>query len=523
MKGTLVIVGLGPGSPELISAGALEHLKQAPHLWLRTEVHPLTRMLRSLGLVFRSFDYLYETAGDFDQVYDGIVAELLGQLDQEGQVTYAVPGHPLVAEESVRRLLDMSTKSGRQVRIIPSMSCLDAVYASLHLDPCRGVAAHDALEVRDARVDTRVGNLFAQVYNRLTASDLKLKLMNRYPDDHPITLVRAAGVSGEERLRTLPLHRLDTVTWIDHLTSVYVPPLGPTSGNEREPDGRPVLPGQASHRRDTCNPNRENVFERLVALVRRLRSENGCPWDRCQTHESIRRYLVEEAYEVVDAIDSGDPGELREELGDLLLQIVFHAQMSQEQGLFDIDLVIEGLITKMIRRHPHVFSGAEAGDPETVLRRWEELKLREKQGLGEGPRSQGAASLFKGIPTHLPALTLAERVQSKTARVGFEWDSTEGAVQKVLEEFRELAHAWESSGKDAHEHEFGDLLFALVNVARYLKLDPEAALRKASRRFVRRFSYVEAKAAEENKSLSEMSLTEMDRLWEQAKALEDDH
>jgi len=246
-------------------------------------------------------------------------------------------------------------------------------------------------------------------------------------------------------------------------------------------------------------------FGRLVEVVARLRRE--CPWDRKQTHESIRPYLIEEAYEVAEAIGSGDDGELKEELGDLLLQVVFHARMAEERGAFSVGDVVKGLVEKLVRRHPHVFGEVEVEDAEEVLERWEEIKKKE-----------GRESLLDGVPRSLPALLRARRVQEKASKVGFDWERAEGALGKLGEELGELEDAMRSGDRVRAEEELGDLLFSVVNLSRFLGLDPEWALHKAIDKFVARFKKVEEELAERGRDPREATLEEMDRIWDETKA-----
>ncbi|MGB9840148.1 nucleoside triphosphate pyrophosphohydrolase [Thermovenabulum sp.] len=251
-------------------------------------------------------------------------------------------------------------------------------------------------------------------------------------------------------------------------------------------------------------------FEKLVDIMAKLRGEGGCPWDKAQTHESLKPFLIEEAYEVIDAVDAENPEILKEELGDLLLQIVFHSRIAEEEGRFSINDVIEKICDKMIRRHPHIFGEVKADTPEEVLKNWEDIKKEEKDF------SSYAESMDR-LPEQLPALMKAFKVQEKAARVGFDWDSVDGALNKVYEELQEIQEVYKSEKSEKIKEEIGDLLFAVVNVARFLKVDPELALRDATKKFVKRFKYVEEEAKRQNKDLSKMTLEEMDILWEQGK------
>lgn len=255
-------------------------------------------------------------------------------------------------------------------------------------------------------------------------------------------------------------------------------------------------------------------LSRLVEIMHKLRAEDGCPWDRKQTHRSLRTYLIEEAYEVIQAIDNQDDDELCEELGDVLLQVVFHSEIADERRRFNINHVLEGIIEKLIRRHPHVFGSVEAKDSETVLRNWERIKQTEHAEDADG---EGQVSILHNIAGAMPALMRAVKVQSKASRVGFDWPDVEGALSKVAEELSELEEARNAGDIDAVEEEVGDTLFALVNVARFLKVDPEIALGKAVDKFIGRFQYVEDEAERSNRHLEEMTLEEMDMLWEESK------
>jgi tetrapyrrole methylase family protein/MazG family protein len=244
----------------------------------------------------------------------------------------------------------------------------------------------------------------------------------------------------------------------------------------------------------------------------RLRGENGCPWDREQTHASIKPYLLEETYEVLESIDENDPAKLEEELGDLALQVVFHAQMADEAGLFTIADVLRGINEKLRRRHPHIFGDVKADTAQEVLFNWEQIKKLERE------KAQGHASLLDGVPRELPALLRAHRLQEKASRVGFDWNEARQVFQKVEEELAELQAAMESEQPDRMEAELGDLLFSLVNLGRFIAVNPEDALRKTIARFIARFQYIEEELAKRGTAPGQVTLEEMDALWAEAKA-----
>jgi tetrapyrrole methylase family protein/MazG family protein len=252
----------------------------------------------------------------------------------------------------------------------------------------------------------------------------------------------------------------------------------------------------------------KNNFERLVEIMSLLRSENGCPWDRVQTHQSLLPYLIEEAYEVLDSVEAEDDSKLKEELGDLLLQVVFHSQIAREEGRFDIEEVIENLISKLKVRHPHVFKNKEKLTPQQVVDNWEHIKKKTKNRM-----------VLSGIPRELPALIKAFRVQEKVGRLGFDWQKADDIFEKIEEEIGEFKDVRKKKNEKELEGELGDIFFSLVNLSRHLGINPEMVLRKTISKFTKRFNYIEKELSKKGKSLKETSLAEMDRLWEEAKRI----
>ncbi|MBU7007797.1 nucleoside triphosphate pyrophosphohydrolase [Phosphitispora fastidiosa] len=492
----LLIVGLGPGDVDLISIGTFEKIKNARKLLLRTGKHPAAEELRSMGLEFETFDHLYERYGDFAEIYSEIAVEVV-RLAGEGPVVFAVPGNPLVGEEAVLRIIQLALEANLSYEIVPAMSFLDPVLTGLGLDLSGGLKLVDGLQLAGeernpaANPDPLVSNIIMQVYNSRVASEVKLSLMEFYPDEHPVTVISAAGAADQVRIEEIPLFELDRLPWVDHLTCVHVPPyLESKSMVSRYP------------------------ADRLVGLLEILRSEAGCPWDKDQTHTSLKKYLVEETYEVIDAIEEGNMYKVCEELGDLLLQIAFHAQIAAEQGFFDMNDVIGVIADKLIRRHPHVFGDTYVRNSEEVSIKWEEIKKNELKEKGETRNS-----LLDGIPNHMPALMKADKIQRRAAKVGFDWSDYRGALDKVSEELMEVCEAIDSGNSDKVREEIGDILFAVVNLARFKKIDPEEALALTNRKFKNRFVFMEESASNSGKDLSKMSLDELDRLWNNAKLM----
>ncbi|MDK2887353.1 MAG: tetrapyrrole methylase family protein / MazG family protein [Thermoanaerobacter sp.] len=488
MEAKVTVVGLGPGAPGHLSLSVWEVLRKAERIFLRTGQHPVVPWLVKEGISFATFDNFYETGRDFQEIYRRM-ADTLFREAAGGPLVFAVPGHPLVAEETVGIILEEGPRRGLKVEVLPAMSFVDVICSALGLDPAGGLHLVDGLRLDQQEPVPGVGNIIFQVYSRLVASDVKLALMEYYPDSHPVMVIRAAGVPGLERIEKHPLYELDRLDWFDHLTSLYLPPCPEVAGRCRYP------------------------LDSLVEVMATLRSEKGCPWDREQTHRSLRRYLLEEAYEVLEAIDQEDMYKLCEELGDLLLQIIFHSQLAREKGFFDINDVVKEITEKMIRRHPHVFGSVKVRNSAEVLVNWEQIKARE--GGGKKP-----VSILKEVPRSLPALLQASSLQNCAARVGFDWPDYRGALEKVDEELREVKQAISRGMKAELEKELGDLLFAVVNLSRLLGVEAEAALFGTINRFRRRFQYIEERARQHGREVSSFTLDQLDAWWEEAKRME---
>ena len=255
-----------------------------------------------------------------------------------------------------------------------------------------------------------------------------------------------------------------------------------------------------------------NDLYRLVEVMRRLRGKNGCPWDREQTHQSIKKNLIEEAYEAVESIDNNNYQELKEELGDILLQVVFHSQIGSDNDEFEINEVLRTIIKKLIRRHPHVFSDKEVSSSSEVLSNWEDIKKEERK-----EKLTNSISIFSNIPKILPALHYAYEIQNRASRLGFDWEDTTGVIDKLKEEFVELNTEIEAESNEGLSEELGDLLFSIVNLSRHLDIDSEKSLRDTCKKFIKRFDYMEKYAEENNLDFKKLSLEEKDRLWEIAK------
>ena len=439
----VVVCGLGPGPTDLVTTATVDAVARIPHRYLRTARHP------SAGVVGDAvaFDALYEKADTFDEVYDGIVEELVAAAGAHGEVLYAVPGSPAVAESTVERL----RADGRvEVEVLPALSFLDLAWDRLGVDPLdAGVRLVDAHRFATEAAGERGPLLVAQCDTRDVLSDVKLLLGEVETAGEPadVVVLQRLGLP-DESVVTVPWDDLDRTVEPDHLTSVYVPRLAAPIAGE---------------------------VAAFAEVVRRLRAE--CPWDREQDHHSLRRHLLEEAYEVLEAIDHLDVDagtgfdDLEEELGDLLFQVVFHATLAAEEGQFTLADVTRGINDKLVQRHPHVFGDAESGSPEELMVTWEQAKKREK----------GRASVMDGIPATLPALLYALKVQKKAASEGVDW--------------RDLVDVEGDAGSDSAGaggdgdagRDLGRRLLALVDEARAADVDPESALRIAAERIRDRY------------------------------------
>lgn len=482
------VIGLGTGGLNDLDQSLYGKLKEAGTIYMRTKDFPLAKFLEEQGIKIISFDSVYEKEGDFESVYRSICKQLIDRLEQERRIIYCVPGHPRVAERTVRILMEEGETKGFQVKILGGHSFLDQAFISFGFDPIDGFLLLDGTSLRDSDLNPSQHTLIAQIYDRMVASDVKLTLMSFYPDEYPVWIGSYLGTDREE-LTKMPLFQIDQEGNWNNFSLLYVPPV------EDE---------QVLYRR----------FSYVKDIVATLRSPEGCPWDREQTHQSLRKYLIEETYEVLEAIDVADPDALQEELGDLLLQILLHSQIAEEDGYFNIFDVINTLSEKLIRRHPHVFAENKINNTNEALTNWQNMKNKEKRLKGINPEY---VSILDDLPKGLPSLVMAYQLQKKAAEVGFDWDTQQEVLKKVEEEWQEFQQA---SGTDEKTKEFGDLLFALVNLARFMKIDPEESLAKTNLKFKQRFRYIEQKFHFNKEKLTEASLEEMEQLWQEAKKVE---
>lgn len=475
----IVIVGLGPAGANNLTREAWDWLSQVNEIWARTRYHPVISELHE-NLIIHSFDSEeMNSSGDFGA---DIAKNLIRLCQEQGGVTYVVPGSPFIAEETVRQIMKGVEETQIPVRVIDGMSFLEPVCSALGLDLHPKLVLTDSLYLASLEIPFFPASVPAMISNLrpgLEANDLKLTLMNNYPDEYPVKLVHNAGLS-DELIEEIPLYLLDQSLHTGLMTTLYLP--------ARE-NGR--------------------SFEDFQQIIARLRAVDGCPWDREQTHLSLRPYLLQESYEVLEALDEENSQHLVEELGDLLLQIVLHAQIAIEEQDFNMTDVLSTVSEKIIRRHPHVFTELKVDSVDGVLHNWEQIKAEERKAKGEERKS-----MLDGIPTALPALTQADQIQQRAQRVGFDWKTIEPVFAKINEELQELK---EAETQEEKQSEAGDVLFAVVNLLRWLEIDPEMALRGTNTRFRQRFRYIETMAAKQGKHVEDFNFEELDAFWEEAK------
>lgn len=449
------IVGLGSGSELSLTVGALEALKSSNHVYLRTKECPIVDYLIKQHIQFETYDYVYESLEDFNSVYMKIAKDLLNK-SKESDIVYAVPGHPFVDEKSVTNVIELCKKDNVEYKVFPAVSFIDSICESLKIDPTEGLKVINAFDMDNQIIDKRSSTIVTEIYNNLVASEVKIKLLNYYEDEEEIYFVRAAGIEGLESIRKIPIYELDMQEDIDELTSIYIPKnLG----------------------------NKKDIYD-LVKLVEILRGENGCPWDREQTHKSIRNAVIEESYEVAEAIDNEDDTSLVEELGDVLFQVVFHAVIGKEDEYFDLSDIINGIYNKMVYRHPHVFGKDKAYSSSEVLVKWDELKKKEKS-------LDTVTDELNAVAKSLPALIRAQKIQKKASKAGYGLSDITEAFSQIEKQLNEVKHVYNDESKARILDEVGNLIFACVNVSRFLGVDSEDAVNAICEKFIKKIQIAE--------------------------------
>ncbi len=477
----IIILGLGPGDSSLLTRQAWALLNSVSEVYVRTSLHPALLEFPDGVKIFNLND-LIEDEEDLACDFEKIVTKVLELGQRPEGVVYAVPGHPSIAEATSPEIIRRARDAGIPVTVVEGVSLMGHSLTALEQTGFPHLSIIDALELGGKYFPPFPPNmpiLVTHVHSQKVLEKVKTTLLTLYPRDHPVQLVYETGTH-ECFVESLSLQQIDQTETLGWTTALYLPPLGAYTS-----------------------------YEEFQELIAHLRSPDGCPWDREQTHQTLRRNLMEETYEVLHAIDKESPSMMQEELGDLLLQITLHAQIAAENQEFTMSDLLQDIHTKLIRRHPHVFGDADLRDAQSVIAHWERIKAVER-----GENDSEIKGLLEGIPVAMPSLAVADAYQRRAARVGFDWPEIVGVIDKVKEELDEFQVADDNTSQ---AEEIGDILFAVANLARWVGVDPESALRETNSKFKKRFNAIEAAAQKKGVNLSDMSLDEMDEIWEQTK------
>lgn len=477
----ITIIGLGPSDSRHWTRAAYTLLNETNEVYLRTSHHP---SITDIPAQVRSFEDIYRQAGDRNQAHRQVAAEVVQLGQRDTGVVYAVPGHPTLDDPTTSLIRTLAETQHIPVMIVPGLSLLDATLMTLDLDSSRPVQITSAAEIAPLHHPPLAPDqpaLVTGLSDQTLAAQIKRVLLNAYAADFVVTLVQAAGTL-TERVWSCQLVELDRQPEFDETTTLYLPA-------------------------DSANAS----FPTFQETIAHLRAPEGCPWDREQTHLSLRPFLLEETYEVLEALDAGNPAALVEELGDLLLQILLHTQIATGAGDFRMGELISHIQRKLVRRHPHVFDDVVVNGADEVTINWEAIKRAERSN---SKVKESRPSALDGVSPALPALAQALTISKRAVKVGFEWPNIEGVLDKLIEEAHEITTA---SNSHELEAEIGDWLFSAVNLARWRNVDAESALRTTNARFIRRFKKLEELAAAQGKNLGEMTIEELDELWGEVK------
>lgn len=477
----ITVIPISTGSEELLTLEALHALKTAKQLVLRTQKHPIAPFLAKEGIAYTSLDLLYDECEDFDIFHRAVAVRLL-EMSMEEEVCYAVADAAMDA--SVMALQRLKPRE-QEVKVLAGVSHADRCLAMLGLQSASARLFAASEFIADARVTPKEALLLCEIHSRECAGDCKLKLLELLPPEMTVTFFKGTD-RGELEAIHIELCELDRQESYDHLAACYVP----------------AVPMSARERFD---------MDDLVSIMTRLRGVGGCPWDREQEHETLLPHLLEECYEFIAAVREKDPDHMYDELGDVLLQVVFHAEIARQHGEFDINDVTTAISQKMMERHTHIFGTARADTAEQVLDNWEAIK-RKQRGI------ESTAEAMKDVSTGLSTLLRAWKVQHKAAKVGFDFASPEDALLKVYEEADEVRENF--IAKIDPEKELGDLFFTIVNVCRLCGKNPDIALFSATNHFISRFASMENTIKKAGKCVKDLTLSEMNVYWSAEKQAE---
>ena len=465
---TITIVNLP--APAALTLAQRNMLQSGLPVFVQTKLHPTALFLAEQKIDALSMDDLFDSSEDFDLLNEAIANRLCDQLDCAYVATGSIQNSQLPAIQAAAR------SRGIGVRILPHLSAGEVAFPEN--EAAIAISAHDLPE----QIDPEQNYVVEEIDSRIVAGEAKLFLSEYYPDESMVILA-SIDKFGAYTCREIKLCELDRQKGYDATTLLYMP-------------------------RTKYEARNRHGFDDVMRIVRRLRAPNGCPWDREQTHESLKNALLEESYELIDAIDEDDDSHICEEMGDVLLQFALHAAIAEEQSAFTARDACTELVEKLIYRHPHVFGNIRVSGSDEVLKNWDALKMSQRNQTTQ-------TEVLKSVPKSFPALLRSRKVQKKAADVGFDWENAQQAFYKIAEETEELREAMEQGSHI--EEEMGDLLFAVVNVARLLKLEPEFLLMQATDKFILRFEKMEQLAKSRGNELKDLSFAEQDKLWDEAK------
>jgi len=457
-------------SPDALTLTQQRALIGGKPIFLLTEQHPSALVLKELHLNYVSMDDLFESAEDFDALNRSIAERLVAVKE----CIYLATGN--IQNSQLPAIVSLAQASEIPVQVLPYLRGGDVAFADR--ERAVAISAHDLPE----QIDPEQNYVVEEIDSKIAAGETKLFLSEFVPDESTV-LFASIGKDGAYAAREIKLCDLDRQKSYDATTLLYVP-------------------------RTEYEARTRHGFDDVMRIVRRLRAPNGCPWDREQTHESLKNALLEESYELIDAIDEQDDSHICEEMGDVLLQFALHAAIAEEQSAFTARDACTELVEKLIYRHPHVFGNIRVSGSDEVLKNWDALKMSQRKQTTQ-------TEVLKSVPKSFPALLRSRKVQKKAADIGFDWENAQQAFYKIAEETAELAEAMEQGSHI--EEEMGDLLFAVVNVARLLKLEPEFLLMQATDKFIQRFEIMENLAKSRGNELKDLSFSEQDKLWDEAK------
>ncbi|MBQ9833479.1 MAG: nucleoside triphosphate pyrophosphohydrolase [Clostridia bacterium] len=477
----IIIAALG--CPSTLSISVYNTVKSAKSLFIQTKAHPSSKWVQDEALAFEDMDDLYENCEDFDEL-NSCIAKRLVQAAKNTDVVFAVTGRG-AGSSLLKAITTAAKKESINISQLSSGGCFEAAKNALPTDTELSNILLTEANALDFEINTNIPLCIEEIDTPIRASEVKLKLSEYYPDEFQVHFCYMTEM-GEYKCRTIPLFETDRQGVEEYHAATLL-----------------VVPKVPFESLTTYS------LDDLIYVVDRLRGKNGCPWDIKQTHETLRSTLIEESYEVLDAIDREDVDAMCEELGDLLLQIVFHAALEKEKREFNMRDVTTGIVSKLIYRHPHVFAAVNVDSVDEVLKNWEQLKKAEKKFATQ-------TQVLQAVPRCFPALLRSYKVQKKAADVGFDWDNALDALKKVNEESDELLSAIENNTNI--DEELGDLLFSCVNVSRLLKKDPELILGQASDKFISRFGKMETMILKDGREIRDMSLNELDNYWEMSKS-----